>query len=345
LFGPKGCGKTQFREAFLHLFGQPQASISLESASSPKGFLRRIAQFYNAIISFEEYKNSINPNLIGMMKNLYDRIGYERAQMTNDNKTHSSPVNSTCIIAGQQMPTKENALFSRSILLEFKKDTWSNEEKRDYERLKAMQEDGLGNVLLEMLSYRGFIKKDFKSVFKSIYNQLKAAPELAGIIDRSIQNVASILAPFKILEGWIEFPFTWENLLELAISNIKTQDETMQRSNEVNQFWEIFFQLVNGTYLISEEDYLIEEINNKIYLANYPKIYKNYREHALKSGVDPLDQESLRSYLKIESYFIPAKGQSDQMVKKFSGTPKRCYAFDYKTLKEKFVSTSEEEKD
>lgn len=332
LFGKPQSGKSTLRNSMQFLFGEPQKEISLEGASSPKGFSRKLGQFKNALISFEEYKNNINKKLIGMLKNTYDGIGYERAQMTNDNKTHSSPVHSAVIIAGQEMPTQENALFTRVILLEFVRQNFDN--AKEFERLKTIQEEGLGNVLLEILSYRKLIVGKFKHTYLSIYQKIKYDYDLKGISDRSIKNVACILAPIKILSDSLKFAFTYQDLFEVFKVKMKEQYEIMARTNEVNQFFLIFDLLKNDPRI--ETIHLYTIIENILYIR-YSDFYAKYREYGMKADYPILGKESLLRYLKNHNSFVrPKSGNRDSHTQRFqifelgdgaAKVAKKCYGF------------------
>lgn len=333
LFGKPQSGKSTLRTSMQCLFGEPQKEISLEGASSPKGFSRKLGQFRNGLISFEEYKNNINKNLIGMLKNTYDGIGYERAQMTNDNKTHSSPVHSAVIVAGQEMPTQENALFTRVLLLEFVKQNFDN--AADFERLKAIQQKGLGNVLLEILACRKQVWSKFNHTYQSIYKELKYDSNLKGISDRSIKNVVAILTPIKILSETLEFAFSYQDLFAVFKAKMKEQYEIMARTNEVNQFFQIFDLLKNEPRVQIDHLYVIA---NKMLYIRYNEVYAKYREYGLKANHQILGKESMLRYLKNHSSFVkPKKGNRDSHTQRFTvfelgegaaKVGKKCYGFD-----------------
>lgn len=335
LFGPPETGKTTYTDSFLRLFGEPQTAISLGSASSPKGFARKLAQFSNGLIVFEEYKNVIKSSLIEMLKNIYNGIGYERAQMTNDNKTHSTPVLSSCIIPGQQLPTKENALFSRVILLEFDKKKHSNIAA--YNELKEWEEKGLGNVIVEILSHRAFFKEHFKKCYNQIYNSIKSNAQTSKLSDRNIKKIATILSPIKLLSAKLSLPFDYKELYNILQQKILAQHEIMQKSNEVNVFWGIFKYLTDKDYYLKRGvDYMIknEKGEERLYIQFKP-VWKAYNDEAKKQDKEVLDEETLRHYLKMQNYFIPnsSKGKGDTFVKRDEHTRQRnYYCFDLKLI-------------
>ena len=306
LFGPKGTGKTTFRNALHRLFGQYGAhdAIGLGSASSPKGFARKLAQVRNGLQPFEEYKNKIHPNLIEMLKNVYDGIGYERAQTSNDNKTHSTLVNSAVILGGQEMPTKENALFSRVLLLVFDKTKFSTEEKKAYNDLERKIEDGLGDVLLEILRYRKAVEKEFATEFNKVYGHLRQDPVTSHFEERTLKNVAAILAPFKILSAHLHFPFDYKEAYTFIRERIKSQSDYMSKTNEVNQFWQVF-DVLDGDKVFRDTHYKVSD--DGLLSIDVKRVFPIYHEQAHRQGLNVLDESTLKSYLAMQPYFQRAK--------------------------------------
>ncbi|MGH1433094.1 MAG: hypothetical protein ACRBG0_01405 [Lewinella sp.] len=306
LFGPKGTGKTTFRNAMHRLFGQYGAhdAIGLGSASSPKGFARKLAQVRNGLQAFEEYKNKISPNLIEMLKNVYDGIGYERAQTTNDNRTHATLVNSAVILGGQEMPTKENALFSRVLLLLFNKTKFSAAEKAAYNELERKIEGGLGDVLLEILQHRKIVEENFLAVFQKVYGHLRKDSVTSHLEERTLTNVAALLTPFKILSAHLEFPFDYKEAYIFIRERIKAQAEYMSKTNEVNQFWQVFDAL-DQNKIHRDTHYKIT--GGGLLSIDLKRVFPIYYEQATKQNLNVLDESTLKSYLMMQSYFQSAK--------------------------------------
>lgn len=333
LFAPPQSGKSTFRDSFLSLFGVPQTPISLESASSPKGFARKLAQFCNALIVFEEYKNNVGNNLIGMLKSLYDGIGYERAQATNDNKTHSTPVLSGVMLVGQQVPTKENALFTRVLMLELNRQKWTPQEKKVLDTLKFLESEGLGTVLLQILQYRQYVEQNFKKAFDTIFQKIRAHTNLKNITDRHIQNAAAILAPFKLISEKESFAFSYEEIFEFLAKRLKEQHEMMSRNNEINQFWEAFHTLRNDGRLYVDKHFKYgEEKGQKLLYLIIQQVHPVYNEYMTKQGGNTLDLETLLRYLKQQTYFVTPQ-QLDTTIKqstdckKVGWNSRRAYMF------------------
>ena len=341
LFGPKGTGKTTFRQSFTRLFGNygPNDAIGLGSASSPKGFARKLAQVRNGLQAFEEYKNRINPSLIEMLKNVYDGIGYERAQTSNDNKTHATLVNSAVILGGQEMPTKENALFSRVVMLTFGKTKFSDEEKKAFGALERMIAPGLGNVLLEILQHREMMVNSFSFHFAKVYNHLRQDKTTNSMEERTLNNVAALIAPFLILKDVLDFPFDYKEIYHVFRSRIELQHKQMTKTNEVNQFWQVFEQLIDSGKVRKGQHYDVKE---DLLYVDFSNIFPVYYEQAVKQNVNAMDQTTLESYLMMQPYYQPDKNGEKQRIRleNLRGVTvrKRCLAFDTKKFYFNFFS-------
>lgn len=332
LFGPPKTGKSMFRLALRRLFGQYEASdaIGLGGASTSKGFLRILGQIRNGLIGFEEYKNTIGAFLIEMFKNAFDGMGYERAQTTQDNRTHSTQVLSSIVIAGQEMPTKENALFSRVILLAFATRKYTDEQNLQFNQFEALIEKGLGNVLLEILKNQSLIETNFRATYEEVYAHLRKDKLTAGLDQRSLKNVASMLAPMKLLASVLEFPFDYAEAYRTFRTCIIKQNEQMSRSSEISQFWE------SVRYLISNGDlYKAYKIDGEAIFIHLETIHRKYYEHATKTGITPLDVLTLESYLLMQPEFIKPDGRNKHLVR-FDLESKWCLKFDLSFFEKSF---------
>jgi hypothetical protein len=349
LFGMKGTGKSTFRDSMLSLFGQPQDTISLGSASSSKGYNRRLGQRCDALQVFEEYKNNISSQLIEMLKGVYDLIGYERAQTTNDNKTHHTPVLSAVVVAGQELPVKENALFSRVITLEFLKTTFTDEQEAAYNKLTDLQKgNGVTAVTLELLRYRPQIEAAFVSSYREMCAMLKDGKAPAdlptdqaetdtrlpnNIDERSIHNTALLLAIYRLLEKNLSFPFTFLQLKETLIAKLKMQVEIMNKTTEVCQFWKAVEVLQEQGKIIEGRDFKIEAKDKETWIFIYPTtVFAAYEEYQRRIGGHALDGSTLNRYLKRQAGFRPGKDRADHLVRFHSpehpSKQKRCLAFE-----------------
>ena len=329
LFGQKGSGKSTMAKSLMYLFGEPQNAISLENASSTKkGVYRKFSQYRNAFIWLDEYKNTIHPDLIGLLKNLYDGIGYERAQTSQDNRTTSNPVLSSAIVSGQDMPTVDPALFTRVILLMFKNNEFQEADRLNYSNLKAYEKKGLTQITIDLLAHRELIANGFVTEYKKWFAKITADLKYNDIPDRLLKNCAMLLAPCSILDEQAKkaFPFTMDELYAKLVTMVKQQNDLLSDNQEIAVFWEVLEVLSDEGVLLDERDFKF--ITKDTIAIRFNRVFSAYSEKFRKmNGRNGLDKLTITNYLKNSAAYIEVKDGI-----RFDGAPTTAYLFKYKEL-------------
>lgn len=295
LFGQRGSGKGTMANSLLTLYGHPQDPLMLGGASTVVGFMRKLGQFNNAIVWLDEYKNDIGERKIESLKNIWDRVGYERGVRDSSNRTQSTPVTSSAIISGQEIPNVEPALFSRTVLCEFRAMQREAAEVERFNRLRGMEESGITNATLEALMYRSVLAEQFHPVFTEIAGCLRQAFQGEEVIERQIINYSILIACCRVLEPHLKIPFTWYNLLRVAERYIQRQRDMMNTANEVQQFFEMVgFLLSNGLIKYGKDVY----VNSGVVMIRTISIIPLYREYSKRQGMRALDRGTLMNYMQ-----------------------------------------------
>lgn len=212
LFGEAGVGKSSYIDFFLRPFGDKNIGVSIKT-STPKGIARTTSQRKNTITFLKEYDSTISRELIAFFKNAYDGAGYTIAQKSNDNKTESFFVECSLFIDANVLPTSESALYDRMIVLMFEKDKFSQAEKDAYEQLIDQSEQGLGQIVKEIISTRSYFKEQYKQTFREIYNELKDDSmqfqeiKLNSLPERTIKHIAFFTNSIQIAFQETRLPF------------------------------------------------------------------------------------------------------------------------------------------
>jgi hypothetical protein len=295
LFGQRGSGKGTMAQSLLTLFGYPQDPLMLGGASTVVGFMRKLGQFNNAIVWLDEYKNDIGEKKIESLKNIWDRVGYERGVKDSSNRTQSTPVTSTAIISGQEIPNVEPALFSRTVLCEFRAMQRSEQAVRNFNLLRKMEDGGITNAALEILTHRESIAQNFQRDYTEIATALRSAFQEDDVIERQIVNYAILVTCCKIMQEHIRMPFTWTHLLQVSERYIKRQRDMMSTANEVQQFFEmVAFLLSNNLIKYGRDIYC----NKGLVMLRTITIIPLYREYSRRQGTKALDRGTLMNYMQ-----------------------------------------------
>lgn len=350
LFGPPGTGKNQLAYGILSLFGVPQDLVNLNSNTKP-GISKRMAEYSNSIIFLDEFNNGLEDGTIQFLKSVFDGQSRTKSELTADDKTTSTPIRSSAIVAGQEKPISSGgALFSRSIFLQFIERVFN---KDTYILLNEMQKNGITSVLLEIVSHRNKVENEFKTQFeiglKKMHQLIdahnierrKMKQESIKIMDRLVNSFACLLAINNIFQSCLDMPFTTEEIEITLFYQMKKQSGMISKSNDVSIFWEVIQTLYysNSPNKIEEGKHFKiadRKIDDKTYSVLYLQFssvhmlyQKEFRQSQGKAG---MDKSSLMDYLKNTPEYlgqVPSWRFTDENGKTMVNS---AYMFDYDKL-------------
>jgi hypothetical protein len=318
-YGPPRMGKSSFMVSLMSLFGIPSDPIMIEGDTTDKALLRSFAQFKNGIVMLDEYKNSIKPKLIGVLKGLYNRSGYKRAKMSNDAQTQTSPILSACVLGGQDMPTADPALFSRTIFLNF---DGSNFAPEAFTELQSIERSGLSHIVEEVLTIRELMEQSFNDTYDEVYSYMKYYRQgFKGLDERSIRNVAVLITMGLLAKTKFALPINPclkadeqgnvtpydESFWAMMEANTLAQQTLMQHSNDVQEFWSCVDYLVQTGQVIEGVDFQIKESENTLKLF-MNKVHPLYVETMRKQGKQYLSsKDSLVQYIRVAGHLAEEK--------------------------------------
>lgn len=327
LFGPPGAGKGQMAESIMAMFGERQDQIMLGGASTVVGFMRKFAQFRNAIVWLDEYKNNLPVKFIESFKNIYDGKGYERGKMTNDFTTESTPIHSSCILSGQDMPTQEPALFMRTIMLAFEEGKFTDDQRESFQKLKRDYEShGLSYITADLFKHRKIIQEKFTEKFQLIFKQTVKDVANVEVDDRMIMNISMLLTYMHLLNDVLHFPFTYNSAKAFLIDNMMHQHAILAGNNDVSKFWGVVESMFYMDIIHDERDFKLED--GKIYLR-LQQVHPLYvKELKNRGDLNYLSKSTLEHYLQLDNTVYIGHER-----KRFSdGSNTHCYVFRYSKL-------------
>ncbi len=341
LFGPPGAGKGQMAESLMALFGERQDQIMLGGASTVVGFMRKFAQFRNAIVWLDEYKNNLPLKFIESFKNIYDGKGYERGKMTNDFTTESTPIHSSCILSGQDMPTQEPALFMRVIMLAFEEGKFTTEQRENYKLLKDAEFTGLSGITVELFRFRNEIQQHFKEKLDIVFKEIMRETANTEIDDRMIMNISILLTIMHILTvncqlSTVNFPFTYKEARTFLIENMRHQHAVLAGNNDVNKFWGVIESMFSQDIVKENHDFMLEDGYIFLRLMQVHPLY--VKELKQRGDNNFLSKSTLEHYLKLDNTVFV-----EYVRKRFSdGSNNWCYKMKYAKLNIDLIKLKQE---
>lgn len=354
LFGEKQSGKSQFAWSLSNVFFNNLPAFNLNSGTQV-GFFRRLSRVKNCICWFDEYTNDIDEKRFQSLKSAYDGMGHEKGKMSKDNRTEITKVNSSCVISGQYLPTRDdNALFTRSILLSFERKKYTDEEIQRYDRLKEIELKGLSSIICEILQYRDEIDRGYGMSFSGIMDMMKdeLIQEHSAFDERLLRNFVSILTPVKIIMdsiGPLDFGFTYDQFYLLSKKMISELSVQISSSEAVASFWNLVEYMLDSKMITEGKDFKISTCGDEIEVSDkvnkqvtydfrtnpehllyirFTKIHPLYLEaHRKQYGKNGVDMVSILHYFKNHRAYLGYIKST-----RFNTINTSAYIFRYKDL-------------
>ena len=237
LFGEKGTGKTtlatSLQSFFIHSVDPPNLGVTSVPAMND-----RVSQAVNSLVVFDEYKNDLDVRKIAYLKGLWGGGGQTKKNQNTDGMAAQTIISTGIALCGQDKPTQDMALFTRVLFLAFSKTSFTKPERDAYEDLVAMCSLGNTHLTLEVLGHRLLFEKNFSNAYSLTKSELSKIVEGEKIHDRIFGNWIIPLAAFRTLESVLSLPFSYNDLLTVAVAGMRLQNETAQESSEMGDFWE-----------------------------------------------------------------------------------------------------------
>ena len=367
LFGPKGSGKSELGHTLMSFFVIDNIPPNIQNSTIP-ALNDTVAAAANALVHIDEYKNGIDTAKIEFIKGLWDGTGRTRMNMTTDKKKETTAVDAGVIISGQEMPTTDIALFSRLIFLSFPKSDFTDDEKKNYQRLLMMRSKGMTHLTLQLLTHRELFVKAFYDQYHLILDDVNKRLGSRNVIDRIVQNWVVPLTAFRCLEGKLDLPLSYSEVLNITVEGIIHQNMECKTNDELGSFWRMVQFLNSEGEIYEDADFRIRTVSrfhssiinetewaepHKILYLQKTRIFMLYKLNAHRNGEISLPEELLRYYLENSKEYLGEQRMTYHVVKKGNqildfdhrdakGQPakmsvqQRSYCFDYEKLVEAF---------
>ena len=367
LFGPKGSGKSELGHTLMSFFVIDNIPPNIQNSTIP-ALNDTVAAAANALVHIDEYKNGIDTAKIEFIKGLWDGTGRTRMNMATDKKKETTAVDAGVITSGQEMPTTDIALFSRLIFLSFPKSDFTDDEKKNYQRLLMMRSKGMTHLTLQLLTHRELFVKAFYDQYHLILDDVNKRLGSRNVIDRIVQNWVVPLTAFRCLEGKLDLPLSYSEVLNITVEGIIHQNMECKTNDELGSFWRMVQFLNSEGEIYEDADFRIRTVSrfhssiinetewaepHKILYLQKTRIFMLYKLNAHRNGETSLPEESLRYYLENSKEYLGEQRMTYHVVKKGNqildfdhrdakGQPakmsvqQRSYCFDYEKLVEAF---------
>jgi hypothetical protein len=283
LYGEPSTGKGQLIKAIQTLLGKPQAPLTITGkANTDKGKIRSLAQFVNGQIMFDEFSNKLPKEGIEFLKGIWDRTGYTRGNIDSHIGIDTIPITSSVWITGNEYPLDE-ALVTRLVVEEMNRNTFTEEEKRDFNTLKEWMENGYSSLYETIFNIRDEFVRIYKTEYYKCRKEIDKHFAGADITDRQLLNIAVLYTTHVILVGaGINMPFTKSEVFNHLVKLVGVQNDKKEVGSEVQKFWDAFLVGVRNRQIRFNREYTLDgkELTmffrpvHNVYLATHIQLFR-----------------------------------------------------------------------
>lgn len=350
-YGQKGTGKSKFCESLTSVFLNNLEPFNLNHGTE-FAFFNRMARFRNCITWFDELDDkTIRDERRQSLKGSYDGSGRERGRGGSRNRTEISRSNGVNLLSGQYLSTADdNALLSRCIVMAFSKLERNKEDIQFYDKLKAMEAEGLSGIITEILQHRKAFEKHYAKSFGEAFSELRDMVSKDGSLyeERVLRNYTVLLTCLNLFSDKIKLPFDIAAFKNLCKNEVIHLSRLIAESDSLADFWNTLVYLADRKELEYGFDFKIEvrtevKINidrkesrvvkfgkpTKLLYLRLENVQKAYARYNAKNV---LDISSLKLYFEPLASFIGNNPGSS--FKSMNGDSKSTssYVFDYDKL-------------
>lgn len=238
IFGRKGTGKTELGTALMSFFVKLNDPPSL-ATTSLASLNEMLSCAENNLVHLDEYKNELDLRKIELLKQIWGGSGQTKKNMDGDKKVQRTYVRSAVIITGQDAPTRDDALMSRVIHLQYHNPTFSQEAKRNFEEFQAIAARGVSHLTVQLLKLRKLFEADYAHHYSVCKRELMNALSEDKIEDRVMYNWLAPLAAFHTVQTSLDLPYSYRELFDICVGGIRRQNEQLKQHSDIAVFWQL----------------------------------------------------------------------------------------------------------
>ena len=315
-WGEKGAGKSGFCQALQDFFFYGQEPYNL-NAGTDVGFFRRLARVQNAINFFDEYTDHIDETKFQALKSSWGGTGREKGVMSKDNRTETTKVRGSAIVAGQYLSSiDDQALTTRSVVLEWRKQDFTQEQQLAYRRTQEYRIDGVSSLITQFIQHRAYVEKHIAKEYNEAKIKLRKAVNDPNVLQRIYENYACLLAHVNLLHDRLKLPFDREDMFEQCRKGVIYTHSQVADSEALSGFWSALQVMIEEGFVKIDQHYRIDTpITLKVYVDGdtvewdnlqsdevlYLRpgiIYSKYVEYMNRQRQPPLGKNALHSYMR-----------------------------------------------
>lgn len=311
LYGEPGSGKDQVIEAARRLFGHPQPPLPLSGDNTGPGMVNMFAEFLCIPQLFSEWKNDMKMERMEMVSAIYDGVGRRRGQKTSDVSSYSTdsvPIDCSAFVTGNDYPNVLDKVMTRFLIDEMDKDSFSPEERKHYDELGDMMQQGYSHLLAPFVACREEFQRDwFSTYFKQAQALTYEAMKEHQVHGRMMTNINVLLSVFMFFEERLQWAFTRQELLKHLVMCTVRQQQKRQQGDAVSSFWSCFIAGYRKRKLVDGVHYRIDGNELSFFWEELHGVYTEVFQELYRKDT-PLNKVTMMAKLKKHACYLRTDG-------------------------------------
>jgi hypothetical protein len=366
--GPSQSGKTVCAASVSNFFFRGRKPFVTDQGTDPS-FYTYLGLFANTVSVLNEFDDNTCPKpRFQAVKTAFDGEG--RTRNIGKNNYEVQEIRSAILMCGQYLSTRDdNSILSRSIVAQFEKKPYTDEDRRELNKLERWETEGITGLTIELLKYRKSVEDQYESAQLDVMRDM--ADELAKqgkkYNQRVLRNYSTLVSLWRIFGVHFQLPWSYQDYYHMMLGQVSDMSSRISASDILTEFWDTLETLIDaGTiqygihFKVAEEDEIkldgqpvpmqlgvwdeIRETGTvqhkyKILYLRLKSVMGEYKSAKRRQGDDGLNLATIVSYFNQRGYFMgtikstrfqqPPRWEGDKEVKSF---PTSAHVFNYTML-------------
>lgn len=329
-FGERSSGKSKWADSIAALFYKKQRSAMNLNSGTDFAFFSYMQKFKNCPAQLNEFDEKvIKQEWFQAIKGVFDGEGRQRGVMGSKNRTEIMKIESTLVLTGQFLVTMDdNSIVSRSLIEGFHERELNEDDKQEYNKLKAWEDTGLTSLLVEVLQHRSDFKKHYKDRFDDTLSEWRRTVK-GEFNQRIMQNWCHLATCYSLVNDKIKLPTESVDFEHYCKQKANEWSRFIRNSDTLSEFWNTLAFMVDQGTLIDGWDYKIEEKAEctvrkdrnedfthhflqptKLIYIRLNNVHKHYQQaYRMRTGKEGMSLENLMHYFSSRKYFLGSQKQ------------------------------------
>jgi DNA primase len=260
-YGDMSSGKSKWGESIAAFFYHKRPAFNLNSGTDP-AFFGYMGKFRNGISLLNEFDEKvIKDEWFQSIKGVFDGESRQRMNMKDRSKIETQKVESSLLLMGQFLVTKDdNSVVSRSLIEAFSQQSRTEADVAEYIALKEFEQQGITSLISEVLRYRKYVQAHYQDAFNATLSEWRKVHPVGGNFNQRImQNWCHLYTALNLISQHISLPINIAEFKQYCYTRGSYWCNFIRSTDTLSEFWNTVAFLVDQGLIRYGWDFVIKE--------------------------------------------------------------------------------------